>query len=223
MNDTFASGGRGRRPAWRLVASVCLAAHLAGCGIAPRSSPAMQFDLGPAPAASAPGLPALPPVSIADIGVPNWLDRPLMYYRLNYDNPMQPRPYASSRWTMAPAELIEQRLKQRIVSAGGIALSASDGASNVPVIRIETDDFIQVFDAPGRSAGQVTLRASVYRGRSLLGQKTVARTVPAPTPDASGGARALAEATDAACRDLIVWLGSLPLQAAGAQGAPAGR
>lgn len=193
--------------------SLCLFLMLAGCGIAPKAERSSQFDLGPAPMTStAQGLPALPPVSIADISTPNWLDRPLMFYRLNYEDPLQPRPYASSRWTMAPAQMIAQRIKQRITQAGGIALASSDGANDVPVVRIEADDFSQVFDAPDRSAGQIALRASVYQGRRLLGQKTVLHSVPARTPDATGGARALSEATDAAARDLILWMATLPLK-----------
>jgi cholesterol transport system auxiliary component len=204
-----------RRARQALAAALSLAffTMLAGCGIAPKAERASQFDLGAMSAASGrQDLPALPPVSIADVSTPNWLDRPLMFYRLNYDDPLQPRPYASSRWTMAPAQMIAQRLKQRITQAGGVALAASDGANNVPVVRIEADDFSQVFDAPDRSAGQIALRASVYQGRRLLGQKTVTHSVPARTADATGGARALSEATDAAARDLILWMATLPLK-----------
>jgi cholesterol transport system auxiliary component len=204
------------RTAWQALAaalSLGIFMMLTGCSIAPKTERASQFDLGTLPATSgAQDLPALPPVSIADVSTPNWLDRPLMFYRLNYDDPLQPRPYASSRWTMAPAQMIAQRIKQRITQAGGIALAASDGANNIPVLRIEADDFSQAFDAPDRSAGQIALRASVYQGRRLLGQKTVTRSVPARTADATGGARALSEATDAAARDLILWMATLPLK-----------
>lgn len=207
----------GAKPAaWQALAaalSLGLFTMLAGCGIAPKAERSSQFDLGPASLTSTmQDLPALPPVSIADISTPNWLDRPLMFYRLNYEDPLQPRPYSSSRWTMAPAQMIAQRIKQRITQAGGIALASSDGANNVPVVRIEADDFSQVFDAPDRSAGQIALRASVYQGRTLLGQKSVTRSVPARTADATGGARALSEATDAAARDLILWMATLPLK-----------
>jgi cholesterol transport system auxiliary component len=204
------------RTAWQALAAVLSLGFfmmLTGCGVAPKAERSSQFDLGTLPTTSgALELPALPPVSIADVSTPNWLDRPLMFYRLNYEDPLQPRSYAGSRWTMAPAQMIAQRIKQRITQAGGIALASSDGANNVPVLRIEADDFSQVFDAPDRSAGQIALRASVYQGRRLLGQKTVAHSVPARTADATGGARALSEATDAAARDLILWMATLPLK-----------
>jgi len=200
---------RSALPAFLLVV---LSLLLSACSL-PRAESPTLFDLGPLRAdTAAPALPALPPLAIADISAPGWLERPLMYFRLNYENDQNPRPYAHSRWTMPPAQLIAQRLKWRITQAGGVALSASDGAFDVPVLRIETDDFTQCFDSPNRSVGQVALRASVFRGHTLLGQKTFTRQAPAPTPDAEGGARALAAASDAAIADMMRWLAGLPLK-----------
>lgn len=180
---------------------------LAGCAL-PRPESAALFDLGPArPAATAPLLPA---ISVAEVSAPSWFDRPLMYYRLSYQNDQQPRAYAQSRWTMSPAQLLTQRLKTRIAQAGGVVLPASDGALDVPVLRIEADDFTQAFDTPGHSVGRVALRASLFRGRRLVAQKTFSNQAPAPSADASGGARALAAASDAAIADLLQWLASVP-------------
>jgi cholesterol transport system auxiliary component len=195
-----------------IAAGMALTLTLAGCAL-PRPEPSTLYDLGPLRADTRPAhLPALPPIGIADIVTTGWLDRPLMYYRLNYENDRNPRPYAQSRWIMPPAQLIGQRLKWRITQAGGTALSAADGAADVPVLRIEVDDFTQHFDAPGQSVGQIALRASVFRGRSLLGQKTFVKQAPAPTADAEGGTRALAAACDAAIADMMQWLAGLPLK-----------
>ena len=186
---------------------------LAGCAIVQKSEPATLYDLGPLRTERAgPALPALPPISIAEIQVPAWLDSTMMYFRLHYANSMQPRPYAQARWSMTPAQLLSQHLKARIVQTGGVVLSAFDGAVDVPVLRIEADEFTQNFDAPGRSGAQVALRASVFKGRALIAQKTFVRRAPAPSADAAGGASALAAASDAAIADLIVWLGALPLK-----------
>ena len=185
---------------------------LAACGTM-RSAPSSLFDLGPLPPPpSVQALPALPPVSVAEIDMPNWLDRPQMYYRLGYANNQQPRAYSQSRWVMQPSQLIAQRLKARIAQAGGVALPASDGAARVPVLNIEVDDFTQHFDTASASSGRISLRASVFRGRILLAQKTIDVSTPAPTADASGGARALARATDTAIDTLIRWLDTLPLK-----------
>lgn len=183
-------------------------AALGGCALQ-RGESATLYDLGPLKPAT---LPALPAIGVAEVAVPPWLDRSLMFFRLNYQNEQQPRPYAHSRWVMPPAQLIAQRLKSRIAHAGGVALSASDGALNVPVLRIEVEDFTQSFHAPGESVGQVAWRASLFRGRSLVAQKVFSQKAPAPSGDADGGARALAAASDAAIADMMQWLAAQPLK-----------
>lgn len=179
---------------------VCLL--LSNC--ASRVAPPLLYDFGPLHPSSA--AVAVPPVSVADINAPAWLDGSLMFYRLAYANELQPRPYAGSRWTMTPSQLIYQRLKTRIAQSGGTVLSATDGAANLPLLRIEVDDFSQNFDSPAQSTGQVSLRASLFQGRSLVAQRTFTQQLPAPSADAAGGARALATASDAAITDIIAWL-----------------
>ena len=184
---------------------------LGGCTIV-RPESAVLYDLGPLHTQTASALPALPPISIAQINVPAWLDSTRMYYRLNYANDQQPRPYAEARWTMPPAQLLLQHLKARIAQSGGVVLSALDGAASLPMLHIEADDFTQSFTSPGQGNGQVGLRASVMKGRSLIAQKTFVRQAPTPSADAAGGARALAAASDAAITDLIKWLSTLDLK-----------
>jgi cholesterol transport system auxiliary component len=197
----------------RTIATLIAALLLAGCTIVPKSEPSTLYDLGPLRTERpGPSLPALPPISIAEIQVPAWLDSTMIFFRLNYANSLQPRPYAQARWSMTPSQLLAQHLKSRIVQAGGVVLNASDGGANVPVLRIETDEFTQNFDAPASSSGQVGLRASVFKGCALIAKKTFVRQAPAPSADASGGASALAAASDAAIADLIAWLGALPLR-----------
>jgi len=194
------------------VALAC-SALLSACAIGGKSGSATLYDLGPLHAQPVPtGLPPLPAVSIAGVQVPVWLDSSMIFYRLHYANAQQPRPYAQARWTMTPAQLLTQHLKARIVQAGGVALAASDGAIDVPVLRIEADDFTQHFTAPAESAGQVALRASLFRGRALVAQKSFIRRAPATSADAGGGAAALAAASDAAIADIIQWLQGLPLK-----------
>lgn len=186
---------------------------LPGCITIGQSESATLYDLGPLPGShTATALPALPSISIAGIQVPAMLDSNMMFYRLHYANSLQPRPYAQARWTMTPAQLLTQRLKARIAQAGGIVLSASDGAVDVLVLRIEADDFTQHFSAPNQSSGQVALRVSVFKDRALVAQRSFILKAPAPSPDAAGGASALAAASDAAIADIMVWLTSLPLK-----------
>jgi cholesterol transport system auxiliary component len=184
-----------------------------GCAIKGAESLTL-YDLGLLRASSQDNAaaPALPPISIAEVNAPAWLDSPMMFFRLAYANDQQPRPYGTSRWSMPPAQLFAQRLKSRIGETGGVVLSASDGAINVPVLRIAADDFTQIFTTPGQSVVQISVRASMLNGRTLVAQKTFMKQVPAPTADASGGVRALADASDAVIMDMMNWLAGLPLK-----------
>ncbi|RJG04873.1 ABC transporter [Noviherbaspirillum cavernae] len=183
------------------------AALLAGC--ATKGPQYTLYDFGSLKTASAP-LPALAPVSISDARAPAWLDSTQMYFRLNYANDQEARAYAISRWSMPPPQLFTQRLKARIAQAGGTALTASDGATNVPVLRIELDDFTQVFEAPGQNAARIGVRAALFNGRALVAQRSFVKQLPASSADAAGGARALADAGDAVIAEMMAWLATLP-------------
>ncbi|MGZ9711430.1 ABC-type transport auxiliary lipoprotein family protein [Glaciimonas sp. GNP009] len=174
-----------------------------------------RYDFGPLPAlVSSPtaAMMTLPAISLADVTAPAGLDNTMMMYRLAYANDLQLRPYATSRWTMSPAQLFSQRLKARFGQVGGAVVSVSDGALNVPVLRIDMDDFSQTFDSASHSVVKVTIRASIFNGRLLLGQKMFSHSVATPTPDAAGGARAFSVANDALIDDLMEWLAALPLK-----------
>lgn len=178
-----------------------------------KSTPPALYDLGPLYVAGTPSAPLnLPPISVAETQAQSWLNSQAMYFRLAYANDQQPRPYAGSRWTMAPTLLFSQRLKSRLAQAGGVVLSASDGALNIPVLRLEADDFTQTFSSADASAAQVVVRASVFNGRTLLAQKTFSRQAPAPSADAAGGVKAFARASDAVIADMMAWLAQLPLK-----------
>lgn len=193
-------------------ALLIVSAHLLLTGCATNKQAATLYDLGPLrPDTSNARLPALPPISIADVQAPASLDSTTLFFRLDYANDQQPRPYAHNRWSMPPAQLLTQRLKSRIAQAGGTPLPASDGAAGVPVLRIEADDFMQIFTAPGQSTAQASMRAALFQGRTLIAQKTFIRQAPAPSADAAGGVRALAAASDAIITEMMAWLAALPL------------
>lgn len=197
---------------YALVSLVVATTLLSACASKP-PAPSL-YDFGPLPAAPAANiLPAsLPPINVAELNTPAWLDSPMMLFRLAYANDQQTRPYANSRWNMPPAQLFGQRLKSRLAQAGGMVLSATDGNPGVPLLRVEADDFIQTFTSSGQSSAQVTMRASLLSNRTLVAQKTFSRDVPAASADAPGGARALASASDAVISDMIAWLAQLPIK-----------
>ena len=191
----------------RLSAVLLMTAALVGCASdAPRTN---LLDLGPVRAQQT-STTMLPAISLADVQAPAWLDSQMMFYRLDYANDLQPRAYSASRWTMPPAQLFSQRLKASLSRAGGTVIAASDGAINVPTLRLEVDEFSQRFDSASKSHGEVAIRASLFDGRVLRTQKLFVKKVDATSADAQGGAAALAAASDAIIVDMSTWLATLP-------------
>lgn len=191
-----------RRAALALIAP---ALACGACGIAPAPGPELtSYDFGPAPEQAARSLHQA--VVVHEIGAPAWLDSPLMHYRLAYRDAARPKAYADSRWVMSPAALLSNRLRRQLAASGtGGVIQPGDGAHAKYALRVELDEFMQVFDAPGRSRGVVRMRAVVIGNRSLVAQRTFKAEQPAPTPDAEGGARALTAASDEAIDQLVAW------------------
>ena len=202
-----------RRPFAAAIVLSILLATLGGCTATDRRDARVQYDLGhptAAGAAPAPGAEKMPPVAIGEISAPSWMDSSRMVYRLEYDNPLEANTYANARWTMSPSKLLLQRIKSRISEAGGAVLGPGDGGPSVRQLRIEADDFSQVFTAPGVSIARVILRVSVLQDRKLVAQRTFVGSAPAPAPNAAGGAQALARASDILIADMLAWLSALP-------------
>lgn len=195
-----------RLTAWSALAGAGL---LTGCATG-KSVEATVYDLGTLGPINAGSAVTIAPIAVADVTSAPWLDNQLMYFRLSYANDQQPRPYASSRWSMPPPQLLGQRIKARMAQAGGAVLSGSDGAINLPLLRLEADDFSQRFDSPTTSIVHVAWRASVLNGRVLVAQKTFEQERPASGADAAAGARALATTTDVLIGDMMAWLATLP-------------
>lgn len=197
-------------------ALICVALT-AGCASTKSTSPT-TYDLGSLapvpPLAIGAGMsddisPATGPLTVADVTSAAWLDSQSMQYRLSYTNDQQPQPYATSRWSMPPPQLLGQRIKSRLAQSGRVVLSGADGAINIPMLRLEMEDFSQRFASQTESTVKVAVRASVFNGRLLTAQKHFEREQLAPTPDAAGGASGLASATDGLIADIAAWLASL--------------
>ena len=192
------------------VLAVVLGAAVSGCASdAKKTGGNTQFDFGPLGAPAAPAAQApLAAITVMDATGSPTFENERMVYRLNYNDPLQARTYANSRWSANPLLLVTQRLKSRLAQAGIKVLSATDSSANIPELRIEIDDFSHAFASTTDSVGAVTLRASLFQSHALLDQKTFARATPAPSADAAGGARALTGSTDAVAADIIAWLAS---------------
>lgn len=194
----------------RSLGAAILAMAVAGCASNSKNTGGnTQFDFGPLTAASTPAAQApLAAVIVMDATGSPTFENERMVYRLNYNDPLQARTYANSRWSANPLQLVTQRVKSRLAQAGVKVLSATDSSNNIPILHIDIDDFSHAFSSASASEGQVMLRASLFNGHALHDQKTFTRATPAPSADAAGGARALTASTDAVAADIIGWLAS---------------
>jgi cholesterol transport system auxiliary component len=144
---------------------------------------------------------------VAALTAPAWMDNTGIYYRLAYQDATRPQAYAQSRWVMPPAALLGQSLRASIARANQAAVfTPADGVRADYTLRLELEEFSQVFDAADRSRAVVRLRASLIRNRGVVAQQGFSIERAAATPNAEGGVRALIAASDEAGNGLIDWL-----------------
>ncbi|WP_415858178.1 ABC-type transport auxiliary lipoprotein family protein [Burkholderia ubonensis] len=199
MSRTLA---RALRPAAAALAVLTLALA-AGCAGERAALSNVRYDLGPAaPVATAGHGPAL---KVLDVAAPDALDSDKFVYRLAYADAQRMAVYRDSRWTAPPAQLLTQRLRGALSSRGAV-LEGADGV-RAPTLRIDLSEFEQVFDGESQSHGAVTARATLTQDGKVLGQRTFVARAPSSTPDAAGGARALATASDDLVAQIAAWVG----------------
>jgi cholesterol transport system auxiliary component len=200
---------------------------LAGCGALPdKPARATLYDFGPGPAAPAtlasPAAAALPTLALAEIESNTRLDGTQILYRLGYADANELRPYGQSRWSLPPAQLLRQRLRdalaeRRTVLGPEEAATIARAEGKVPdTLRISLDEFSHYFESAGSSVGLVRMRATLIRGTTggdrVLGQRSFTVRRPAPSADAAGGVKALAAATDTAVAEIVQWVDQQPRQ-----------
>jgi cholesterol transport system auxiliary component len=182
----------------------------AGCAGNPAALADIRYDFGPPnPAASAGTQPA---VKVLDVTAPDTLESDKLIYRLSYADAQQTASYATSHWTMAPSQLLTQRLRNALSSRGTV-LTGADGV-RAPVLKVDLSEFEQVFDSRSESHAAVTARATLTQNGKVLGQRTFIARAPASSADAAGGAQALAAASDDLVSQISAWLGVQALVAA---------
>jgi cholesterol transport system auxiliary component len=205
---------------------------LTGCTLPRPVNTPVVYDFGPGALQTLPStrIASLPPLELGTPHASVALGSNAVLYRLAYVDAQQLKPYTLARWSMPPAQLIAQRLREHlgqqraVVTPGEIVLprsaaSALQGAGAVPIrqasqpllnLRLELEEFSQLFDAPDHSSGVLRLRATLTQrssaGESLLVQRSFVVQSPAPTPDAAGGVRALTATTDQVISDIELWL-----------------
>lgn len=225
---SIAGNPRNTGAAARLLSFFAFSAVLlAGCSALPdKPARSLMYDFGPGPLTAAPATrqAPLPPLAIDDISTPGGaLDNMAVLYRLGYADGQQLRPYSQARWSMPPAALVRQRLRDRlsqrraVFNAGdSAALNRSQNAVLPLLLKMDLEEFSQFFTAAETSVGLVRLRVTLLEvtpsGEKLLGQRTVVVQRPAPSADAPGGVRAITDATDAAIDEIDQWLQQSPVR-----------
>ena len=190
---------------------------LAGCAVptlpvAPVRPAVYDFGPGALTLPKTPSTPLAAPLIVAEIAAPPALDSTALLYRLAYTDAQQLRPYAQARWSMPPAELVRQRLRETL---GQHRTLLNPGKNSAPprTLRLELEEFSQLFESPEQSVGLLRLRATLVQarpdGEQWLAQRSIVVQRPAPTANAAGGVRALTAATDAAAQELEAWLQTL--------------
>ena len=202
------------------ASALVLAALLSGCGSLPdRPARATLYDFGPlltAPAPAPVDAAPLPTLSLAEIEASARLEGTQILYRLSYADANELRPYGQSRWSVAPNQLVYQRLRDALAQRRTVlnreeSATMARTAGRVPrTLRVSLDEFSHYFESPTQSAGLVRLRATLIQsaagGDSVLAQRSFMVQRPAPSTDAPGGVKALVSASDAAIAEVVAWV-----------------
>ncbi len=183
------------------LCALALTLGLAACGNlgapVPRSD---LYDLGTPSPLDPP--PVAVPARIETVA-PGWLQNPDMQYRLDYRQPARRESYSESRWVAPPAEMVGHAL-DRVLTGNGVAAGECR-------LRVNLDEFVQVFDDPRSSHALLVARATLLPARTdaPLARQTFVIREPAPTPDAEGGVIAHRRAVDQLGRELAGWVAAL--------------
>jgi cholesterol transport system auxiliary component len=146
---------------------------------------------------------------VPDIVTPVWLDSTAIQYRLAYDDLARVHAYAASRWASTPGSLLAQRIRNRIAAiSDGAVVNIIEGARTDYTLRLELEEFTQVFDTEESSRVVVKFRASLIdRGtRIVMSQRGFSAEQAAPSANGPGAVHALTDASDKAIQNLIAWL-----------------
>lgn len=190
---------------------------LAGCGVMQPAPRPIVYDFGPGAVSTADARPSqLPTLMLADVEAPASLDSTAVLYRLAYSDVQQLRHYAQARWSMAPAQLLRQRLRETLGQQRMVVQPGEGGPSSTPsvTLRIALEEFSQLFATAYASAGLVRIRVTLSQGSGTLervvAQRSFVEQRDSVSADAAGGVQALTGATDAVIAELDQWLRQAP-------------
>jgi cholesterol transport system auxiliary component len=173
---------------------------LGACSLgSPAPTPAL-FDLGPAPIRATAAARSTAALQLLEVTAPPWLTGTGIVYRLDYEDAFRRQAYRDSRWVAPPAQLLAERLRQRLAVGTGAIGAAKP-------LRLELEEFSQVFDTPTQS--RMLLRVRALAGETPGQLRVFELSEPANTADAAGAVRAASRACDALIEQLVAWTGGI--------------
>lgn len=197
---------------WAGVIFLIITLGVSGCANSLQSGRAALYDFGPGLLTPTPlAATQRAPVILGMIEATPALESLAVHYRLGYANDQLFKPYSQARWSMAPAQLIRQRLGEQLGQNRAVlnpGESGLAGTAEPATLRVDLEEFSQLFSTPTQSVGLIRLRATLIQPSKTprVMQHSVVIQRPAASADALGGVRALAVATDAAVQEIDNWL-----------------
>ena len=136
------------------LASASLALALSACALSQPPAPRAIYDFGPATAIPASAVePRTAALALPDVTASVALDTTALQFRLAYANAQELRPYALARWSMPPAQLVQQRVRATLAALGPV-LAPGEGSPTY-TLKLELEEFSQQFDTAKASRGVV--------------------------------------------------------------------
>ena len=193
----------------RTMLVLLLAATLSGCTLGPeKKDAAATYDLSGAPSSAAGKTRIRATLLVQPVAAPGWLESNAIVYRLNYQDAARQLNYANSRWAAPVASLVAQRLRAQLAAASDSGIvNIADSARADYALRVELEEFSQVFDTADASRAVIVARASLVNvaKRSLQAQKTFTIDRPAAGANAESGVRALAAGSAELVDAIVAW------------------
>jgi len=193
----------------RLASTMFAAALLGACQLPGAPPPEATFDFGLPYAAPVQDGSIRGTILVPEVASPEWLDSPAIVYRLAYDDAARTRIYSRSRWAAPPPSLVTQRLRAAVaLASGGLLVQPQDAVRADWVLRVDLEEFSQVFEVPDKSRAYVRMRATLIRAteRGVVAQRTFGTERTAASADAVGGAKALASGADELVDAIVAWV-----------------
>jgi len=132
-----------------------------------------------------------------------------MYYSLQYRSPVHVARYSQARWAAPPGRMIGRTVKAWLAKSRhwGAVLGPDEAGTADYVLRLEVQEFMQVFPAPKESRAVLAVQAGLQGpGGTEPRQRRFSYHRVTPRADAGAAAEGQNRNLERLCRDLERWL-----------------